>query len=185
MDQQMTTQLRKVPPGGPATNDGIVYQMLWSLLRTSRLRIGDQTRHAATGELTAALLVLEPIGGGGDLVLQTPVSKVVEQLKTRSDAGTWSLREVVESVLPDLYLAAVESSQDIEFRFVTEVRMGQWKAAYFSDSFSAARFAFKGKAWDMSQWTCSGLQARMKRCGQPFVNYLRHWSVHLSLPKVG
>ncbi|HUU59732.1 MAG TPA: hypothetical protein VMZ50_09320, partial [Phycisphaerae bacterium] len=53
---------------------------------------------------------------------------MVEQIKSRSASGTWSLKEVIEEVLPDLYGAADVTKPDTIYRFVTDGRMGAWEA---------------------------------------------------------
>lgn len=118
-----------IPPGGPAAINGIAYQMLWSLLRAVRAHIAGRSFDSA-GELEHVTLILEPIGGGGDLVVQQGARRIVEQLRTRADRGTWSLREILEDVLPDLYLGCDSDFPDSEFRFVTDGRMGNWKDAF-------------------------------------------------------
>ncbi|WP_397570430.1 hypothetical protein [Schlesneria sp. T3-172] len=115
-----------VPAGGPATINGILYQMLWSLLRAVRLYTLDCDKDSKSGSIQRALLVLEPLRGGGDLQQVRGPARIVEQLKARSDEGTWSLREIIEEVLPDLYLAYDSSKPETEYRFVTEGRMGGW-----------------------------------------------------------
>lgn len=102
--------------------------MLWSLLRASKASLYCDPVFNA-GELTETTIILEPIGGGGDLVVQSREKTTVEQLKARPNGDTWSLREVVESVIPDLYLAA-NNLGDVDFRFVTEGRMGKWNDVY-------------------------------------------------------
>lgn len=78
------------------------------------------------GALSSATIVLEPCNGG-DLSVVTDDYTVVEQIKSRSDNRAWSLREIAEKVLPDLYLAARSIDSQVKFRFVTEGRIGQWK----------------------------------------------------------
>lgn len=118
-----------VPAGGSATVNGVLYQMLWTLLRASRARLINQTR-LDDGQLQEVTLVLEPSGGGGDLVVETAGMRYVEQLKARSDGSTWSLRDVVEKVIPDLYLANLKDDSPAQYRFVTEGRMGRWGKEY-------------------------------------------------------
>jgi hypothetical protein len=88
--------------------------MLWTLLRTMELHARNSNTEKQSGELVGTTLILEPQGGGGDLQETSKAVRTVQQLKARSGGGTWSLREIVESVLPDLYLAidlAKEASQ--------------------------------------------------------------------------
>ncbi|MCH7687806.1 MAG: hypothetical protein IH899_14170, partial [Planctomycetes bacterium] len=120
---------RSVPPGGPATINGILYQLLWSLLSASRARIKSVSTNAS-GKFEEVFLTLEPAGGGGDLVVTEGPRRIVEQLKARPDGGKWSLREVVEDVIPDLYLGCSDTETNSTFRFVTEGRMGRWESVY-------------------------------------------------------
>jgi hypothetical protein len=103
--------------------------MLWSLVRASRAHL-SMSKSDGTGQIEKILLKLEPVGGGGDLVVTEGGRTVVEQLKARPDGGPWSLREIVEAVLPDLYVACGASAEDTDFRFVTEGRMGHWGKVY-------------------------------------------------------
>ena len=120
----------RVPAGGPATINGVVYQMLWSLLRATQLRIEGCRQDKNEDVIVEACLVLEPGGGGGDLRLATPDGTVVEQVKARPNGGPWSLREIITSVLPDLFLAVDLSYRKAQYRFVTEGRLGDWQHVY-------------------------------------------------------
>ena len=119
-----------VSPGGASTINGVLYQMLWSLLRTVRLHLIDFGVDKESGKLLRVTLTLEPAGGGGDLQQVGHATKIVEQLKARPDGGAWSLREVVEDVLPDLYVAADIYAPNAQYRFVTEGHMGDWEKCY-------------------------------------------------------
>jgi hypothetical protein len=123
-------KMTNVPPGGPSAINGVLYQMLWTLLRTTHLHASGCVPDEQTGQITQATLRLEPSGGGGDLQEIGQSSKVVQQLKARSDEGTWSLTEVVEGVLPDLYLAVDLAFPDTAYEFVTEGRIGRWENVY-------------------------------------------------------
>ncbi len=118
-----------IPAGGSATFHGILYQMLWSLLEAFTLQIEDCDSDSTGESATQAFLVLEPQGGGGDLLVQDRDAEIVQQLKARSDAGAWSLREIVSDVLPDLY-RAVKLGRAQRFVFITEGHMGDWKQVH-------------------------------------------------------
>src|SRR4051812_326305 len=113
-----------IPAGGSATINGVLYQLLWSLLRAARLSVTSCDRDEETDRLRSAILVLEPLGGGGDLQEIGHGSRIVEQVKARPGGSTWSLREVVEEVLPDLYCAVGPDKPASTYRFATEGRMG-------------------------------------------------------------
>lgn len=116
-------------PGGASTINGVLYQLLWSLLRASSAKFVTKPQ-VRDHEICEAVLILEPVGGGGDLVFQSGGRRYVEQVKARARAKAWSLKEIVETVIPDLYLAAEGDLSTTEFRFVTEGRMGRWADEY-------------------------------------------------------
>jgi hypothetical protein len=119
-----------IPAGGSATINGVLYQLLWSLLRAARLSVTTCDRDEENDRLRSAILVLEPLGGGGDLQEIGTASRIVEQVKARSGGSTWSLSEVVEEVLPDLYCAVGPDELASTYRFVTEGRIGRWEEVY-------------------------------------------------------
>lgn len=82
-------------------------------------------------DLTEAQLIIEPAGGGGDIQLESSGRRLIEQWKAKSDYGTWSLKQIIDKVLPDLYVAVDETrlDDDSEYRFVTEGRQGRWQEA--------------------------------------------------------
>lgn len=121
--------------GGSAMMYGVLYQLLGAAHWAAKADLATKTE----GELwTEASLVIEP-QDGGDLQVTLGQRRVVEQWKARSDSGAWSLRSVIEDVLPDLY-RAVESEpflKQTEYRFVTEGHRGRWlKAKTFFESLS-------------------------------------------------
>lgn len=113
-------------PGGSATANGILYQILGTLNWAARLSL---TAVVDEHDFTDARLVIEP-ADGGDLQVLGGSCRIVEQWKAKSDAGTWSVRRVVEDVLPDLYRAIdLETlAGAAEYRFVSEGRTGRWSA---------------------------------------------------------
>jgi hypothetical protein len=112
-----------VPPGGPSNVNGVLYQMLYSLLTLGGFRaVGPQLQNGRLDQLT---LVLEPSSGGDQQVFY-PCVRVVTQLKARSTGGSWSLQEVVRGVLPDLYRAVELVQLNSEYQFVTEGEQGRW-----------------------------------------------------------
>jgi hypothetical protein len=107
--------------GGAATNKGIWYQALWCVLQATAARI-ETFGHPSPADRVQ--LVLEPFGG--DAIVQRPGGRRIVQLKTLAH-GTWSLKDVVEQVLPDLYRAVEVRDADATYEFVTEGRFGQWE----------------------------------------------------------
>lgn len=106
-----------VPPGGPSTVNGVLYQMLFSLLTLGGYRVFGP--RLGNGRLEQVTLILEPSSGGDQQALY-PGVRVVTQLKARSTGGSWSLQEIVRGVLPDLYRAVDLAWPDSEYQFVTE-----------------------------------------------------------------
>ena len=78
-----------------------------------------------------AQIIIEPVGGGGDTRIESGRKRIVEQWKAKSNQGSWSLKEVISGVLPDLYRAVdlTDEERETEFRFVTEGHRGNWKKA--------------------------------------------------------
>lgn len=113
------------PAGGPATIGGVVYQMLWCLLRLTRYEVRriDIDKDEVIG---TALLVLEPREGGGDAREVGANRYTVTQLKARSGGGTWSLQEVIKDVLPDLLKAVKLDAPNPVYQFITDARRGEW-----------------------------------------------------------
>lgn len=124
----MQTMARPTPPGGPSTIQGILYQMAWCLLRTLRLHISDVLRSTTTNVITQAHLILEP-PDGGDAIVQSGPQRQVVQFKTRSGDATWSLKDVIVDVFPDLYRAVDVADTSTRYVFVTDGRVGRWKDA--------------------------------------------------------
>lgn len=115
-----------VGTGGAATNAGLWYQALWVVLQAATARF-QEVQQPPDGAATGIRLILEP--HGGDLVLAGAATRRVIQLKI-SNEDTWSLKDVVVDVLPDLYRAVeLGSPVDAKFEFVTEARQGQWEPA--------------------------------------------------------
>lgn len=121
-------------PGGSATINGVLFQLLGSLHRAARLHL-DATLKNGTPE--TAILRIEPLGGGGDLQIHVSEKRIIEQWKARTGGGSWSLHEVIDEVLFDLYRAVNGDVFDAEeeYRFATEGRRGSWSEAekFFAD----------------------------------------------------
>ena len=125
--------MAKSSPGGPSAIRGILYQVLYSLSIFGELYVLAPLSSKANFEGTT--IVLEPSTGGDHQVI-TSVSRKVEQLKIRTDGeGTWSLKEIIESVLPDLYRAVDFGMVETDFVLVTEGRRGGWAKVedFFAD----------------------------------------------------
>ena len=123
------------PPGGSANLNGVLYQILHSLHWVGALTLSAQCHD---GELSEATLLLEPSGGGGDLRISDDglLDFVVEQYKSAPLGSPWSLNDVIQGVLPDLYLAIPDDrlAAHGEYRFVTPGKRGDWlnAASFFA-----------------------------------------------------
>ena len=118
--------MTKVQAGGSSTVYGILYQMLWSLLNLLKIHVVSCSLDSQE-RIDRITMTLEPTGGGGDLQMVGLKERSIEQCKAKSDCGTWSLRKVIEEVLPDLYLAVDLKRQNTKYRFVTEGQIGKWQ----------------------------------------------------------
>ncbi len=114
--------------GGSATINGVLYQILGSIDWAVRIRLSATVE---SDDFSKALLILEPAGGGGDVVIKWDTGRIVEQWKAKSDHKTWSLAKVIDTVIPDLYLSVSVNHLDAksEYRFITEGRRGNWERA--------------------------------------------------------
>jgi flagellar biosynthesis regulator FlaF len=122
------TEAAPIHRGGPSTINGIMYQMLWSLLRAIRIHFDDTHFDDCGKQITRAVLRLEP-PDGGDVQEVGPICRKVFQLKSRSTGKAWSLTAIVTDVLPDLYKSVSHDDDNSEYILVTESTMGQWHAA--------------------------------------------------------
>ncbi len=116
----------RIPSGGPATINGVLYQMLWTLFQATKLRV-DTVSVANDGEFKSASLVSEPLNGG-DIHVESLGRIVVEQIKSRSNGRTWSVSQIITGVIPDLY-QAFDASRQQQFRFITDGKQGRWTPA--------------------------------------------------------
>src|SRR5438045_652870 len=113
--------------GGSATIYGILYQALGASHWASTLGLKSQV---VDQEFASAQLIIEPHGGGGDIVVAAEGRRIVEQWKAKNDHGTWSVNALVTEVFPDLYRAVdhTQMARPVEYRFVSEGRAGRWTA---------------------------------------------------------
>lgn len=115
--------MKSIPAGGPSTVNGVLYQLLFSLLTVGGFRpVGPKL---TSGVLDRVTLILEPSTGGDQQSFHLG-KRVVTQLKARSTGGSWSLQEIIRGVLPDLYRAVDPTQLDTEYHFVTEGNRGKW-----------------------------------------------------------
>ena len=114
--------------GGGANINGVLYQLLWTLLRVSKLAIFSLEADTSNS-VSSAIVVAEP-SDGGDVQVSGDHHEV-EQLKARSDGSSWSLQDVIKKVLPDLFLAVSSDSKKPQtFRLVSEGGIGNWHSVY-------------------------------------------------------
>ncbi|MEO8379577.1 MAG: hypothetical protein ABI779_07915 [Acidobacteriota bacterium] len=108
---------------GKRNIEGITFQVLRTAQWALWIHIAPSTTSANAVRITA-----EPLGG--DVQVEGTGPLIVQQFKTRDGNRTWSLREIVNEVLPDLYLAVPKSlDQPVRYQFVTNGRMGSWREA--------------------------------------------------------
>jgi hypothetical protein len=112
-------------PGGAATHYGILYQALGTIDASFTI----SSRGDADDPETVTLTV-EPLGGGGDAVALSAQRRTVMQFKARGDHRTWSLNEIIDDVLRDLYRAVpTEHHSRSDYLLITEGREGDIKDA--------------------------------------------------------
>jgi hypothetical protein len=111
--------------GGSATIYGVLYQLLGTVHWASKIQYFAERQGE---DLTDVRLTIEPSDGGGDVRIVSSECRIVEQWKAKSGSGTWSVRQLVEEVFPDLYRAVETGALDrrCTYRFVTEGRRGKW-----------------------------------------------------------
>lgn len=119
------TQPVRPAPGGQATINGILYQLLWSVREVQRLRFAA---FADERGAISATVILEP-RDGGDFEIRVDGERRVDQLKSCAPGYPWPLSKVIEKVLPDLY-GAVRLDLPAQYRFVTEGKAGRWQGFF-------------------------------------------------------
>jgi hypothetical protein len=129
--------------GGPAAIYGFLYQILANLWRVSEIRLKAKLDGQ---EIRSARLILEP-KGGGDTRYEGDGIRVVEQYKTRGGNRTWSLKELIEGVLRNLFLDLDDLDPNWhtgpgKYRFVTDGRCGE---SIHSPNFQQFLQSFKSK----------------------------------------
>ena len=117
-----------IQPGGSASINGVLYQILGSIDWVTRIHliIKKSNKNQENHEYQ---LILEPKGGGGDIVVTSPLGKITQQWKAKNNHRSWSLAIVIDEVIPDLYLA-VDNNQlndNFQYWFMTEGHRGQWE----------------------------------------------------------
>lgn len=105
--------------GGSATNYGILYQALGTVGHALELTLNAQIDQ---DEIESAILVIEPVGGGGDIQIETGPRRRVEQWKASTGGQSWSLAKLIDNVLPDLYRATNPIADS--YHFMTEGNAG-------------------------------------------------------------
>jgi len=113
----------RIPPGGPSTVNGILCQLLWTLLTAVRFKIIESDADPDRLSATRATLIVEP-KDGGDLQHVSAKGRRIQQVKMRSGRGSWSLVEVIDSVLPDLYKAVDLTRSADHYEFITNGHRG-------------------------------------------------------------
>lgn len=117
--------------GGSATLYGVLYQLLGSLHHTVRLLRIQQRKTDKT--VLGARITVEPLGGGGDIRIEVPGQRTVEQWKARTNGRPWGLQEILDTVIPDLYRdPALDLPEDqTRYVFAAEGSIGPKATAFF------------------------------------------------------
>ncbi|MCJ7600836.1 MAG: hypothetical protein MUO63_04940 [Desulfobulbaceae bacterium] len=111
-----------VQPGGPAAINGFLYQILSHLAWLTEIQIHGQI--SGNDVPVDVCIVLEP-KDGGDARCEAAGIYLVEQYKARI-GGTWSVRSIINDILPDLRKAVQEPpNRNAVYRFVTDGRKGR------------------------------------------------------------
>ncbi len=112
-------------PGGSAAINGILYQILATFSQIAKIHFQDSDVQAQN--LVSVRVELEPVGGGGDAQFHFKDQRIVEQYKSKSGNGTWSVQEIIHKVLIDLIKAVpcVITDDHSVYRFVTNGREGK------------------------------------------------------------
>ncbi|KAA3509208.1 hypothetical protein DXM21_22570 [Agrobacterium rosae] len=120
LGDSVSHNFKSVAPGGPAAINGFLYQFLANLAHISRATLSPSSDE----DSSTVVITLEP--GAGDASVLDGDHLLIEQYKTRSAGRTWSLKDVISEVLPDLLKAVPDLSDDSQasFRFVTDGRKG-------------------------------------------------------------
>ncbi len=96
---------------------GLVYQVLSCIDRALVVSTENRGRN-----LKSVTLTVEP--QGGDLVEADARERHVYQFKARGDRRAWSLNQLIDEVLPDLYRASADDGSGGSYSLVTEGREG-------------------------------------------------------------
>lgn len=120
LGDSVARRFKSVAPGGPAAINGFLYQFLANLAHISRATLSP----SSDDDSSTVVITLEP--GAGDGSVLDGDHLLIEQYKTRSAGRTWSLKDVISEVLPDLLKAVPDMSDDrrASFRLVTDGRKG-------------------------------------------------------------
>jgi hypothetical protein len=116
--------------GGSANINGILYQLLGTLDLATTFSIARAQTNS--DDIVSVCVTVEPASGGGDLQFETGSGRVVQQWKAKEKGGAWSLKKIIDEVLPDLYLAVPNEGLcgSDRYEFVTEGWMGKWHETY-------------------------------------------------------
>lgn len=128
--------------GGQWNFSGVLYQ----LLATLKSGLDATIEEVMVGRDGASVrIVVEPASGGDAQTIQ-PGRRRVDQIKIRRGKAPWTLRTIVEKVLPNLHNAASDGAQPTEFRFITDNRDGTCTFEKFASSVRAKARTGNGPA---------------------------------------
>ncbi|TYC83789.1 hypothetical protein [Novosphingobium sp. BW1] len=131
-----------MPTGGQWNFAGILFQ----LLATLRSGVTAAVSEVHEGRHTLSVRLIAEPASGGDATTLTGRHRQVDQMKIRRGQKGWTLREMVENVLPDLFKAHDQAGPPTDFRFVTDNLAGTKALAGFLKEVRAVRARELGPA---------------------------------------
>ncbi len=102
-----------------------IYGVLFQVLGTAEWAFRLGFRLIGEDDDEEIRITAEP--QGGDIDIRWPYARVVQQMKTRRTGKPWRLREVLDGVIPDLYLS-VERGRvgEIRYEVILDATQSEW-----------------------------------------------------------
>ncbi len=177
------SELTKTSGGGGAeTVGGIWYQGLYIVLQAVERLLAFQ-------DISGPVQFVAEPRNGGDVRVTNRTRHRVTQIKKKAGGGSWSLGDVIDEVLPDLFKATADATYDPTkawtYEFVTEGRLGRWKEAltfFHNLSGLEAEQVQTGGSWIDAYETLDDVQALNlgnKNLASPYQNTRRGLFDHI------
>jgi hypothetical protein len=107
--------------GGRTNIYGILFQIFGTIEWAFRIAF----RRTGEGDEEEIRITAEP--DGGDVDVRWPYARIVQQMKTRQTGKPWRLREVIDQVIPDLYLSVErERAGESRYELVLDSPQSEW-----------------------------------------------------------